>query len=120
MDILQVKTRAIYMGDGTFREETVRRPIGKAITKGMLSTATNVHAKRQLVLCADRRRRPGSQHGRVCNYPAARMCYANAKTAERGATSFHALRRQTRELNLTLGSLLWHQHDGDLYRNIAN
>ena len=26
----------------------------------------------------------GSQHGRVCNYPAARS-YANAKTAERGA-----------------------------------
>jgi hypothetical protein len=31
----------------------------------------------------------GSQHGRVCNYPAARS-YANAKTAERGAKSMLA------------------------------
>ena len=31
----------------------------------------------------------GSQHGRVCNYPAARS-YANAKTAERGAKAMLA------------------------------
>ena len=31
----------------------------------------------------------GSQHGRVCNYPAARS-YANSKTAERGAKSMLA------------------------------
>lgn len=77
----QVKTRAIYMGDGTFREETVRRPIRKTITKGRYTAKITPNGSSfYVMIVAD----DGSQHGRVCNYPAARS-YANAKTAERGA-----------------------------------
>ena len=77
----QVKTKAIYMGDGTFREETVRLPIGKTITKGSYTAKITPNGNSfYVMIVAD----DGSQHGRVCNHPSARS-YANAKTAERGA-----------------------------------
>ena len=82
----QVKTRAIYMNDGTFKEITVRRPIVKTITKNSYSAKITPNGTSfYVMIVAD----DGSQHGRVCNYPAARS-YANAKTAERGAKAMLA------------------------------
>jgi len=82
----QVKTRAIYMNDGTFKEVNVRRPIGQTITKGSYTAKITPNGTSfYVMIVAD----DGSQHGRVCNYPAARS-YANSKTAERGAKSMLA------------------------------
>lgn len=58
----------------------------KTITKGYYTAKITPNAGSfYVMIVAD----DGSQHGRVCNYPAARS-YANAKTAERGAKAMLA------------------------------
>ncbi len=58
----------------------------KTITKGSYTAKITPNCGSfYVMIVAD----DGSQHGRVCNYPAARS-YANAKTAERGAKAMLA------------------------------
>jgi hypothetical protein len=58
----------------------------KTFTKGCYTAKITANAGSfYVMIVAD----DGSQHGRVCNYPAARS-YANAKTAERGAKAMLA------------------------------
>ncbi len=58
----------------------------KTFTKGCYTAKITENAGSfYVMIVAD----DGSQHGRVCNYPAARS-YANAKTAERGAKAMLA------------------------------